>query len=70
MPRSENLRAVSVYAPQFVIDALAKGAARDRRSLSNFLLHAGIARTEAFGILVYDEGRRGATAPKKRATRA
>ena len=52
-----NLKAVSVYMPDDVADKLTRASGLDRRSLSNFLLNAGIEKAEALGIKVFSKER-------------
>lgn len=45
-----NLKTLSVYVTEEQYDLLSKAAAKDRRSLSNFLLSEGLERAEELGV--------------------
>lgn len=48
-----NLKATSVYHNDAQGEALAKAAALENRSVSNFLLNLGLQKAEELGIPVY-----------------
>lgn len=53
MPR-EKLSYITVYASKSEITALQRAAERERRSLSNFVLMAGLQKAESVGVNTSD----------------
>ena len=45
-----NLRAISVYVDEDQLRVLTRTAAKDNRSLSNFLLTLGLEKAEEYGV--------------------
>lgn len=47
-----NLKTVSVYVTEEQADILARAAARETRSLSNYLLALGLEKAEELGVTI------------------